>query len=118
MKPRWGPGKPLETSGSDPVGGRMRLREKASGQTGQWELTGLWKTLEQNSETERERLRGRERERERESKRQRESERESEQERERARESASERQSEKWSGLSITKRDGIRDSSVERSSLL
>ena len=55
MKPRWGPGKPLETSGSDPVGGRMRLREKASGQTGQWELTGLWKTLEQNSETERER---------------------------------------------------------------
>lgn len=54
MKPRWGPGKPLETSGSDPVGGRMRLREKASGQTGQWELTGLWKTLEQNSERERE----------------------------------------------------------------
>ena len=33
----------------------MRLREKASGQTGQWELTGLWKTLEQNSERERER---------------------------------------------------------------
>lgn len=32
----------------------MRLREKASGQTGQWELTGLWKTLEQNSERERE----------------------------------------------------------------
>lgn len=55
LKPRWGPGKPLETSGSDPVGGRMRLREKASGQTGQWELTGLWKTLEQNSERERER---------------------------------------------------------------
>lgn len=55
MKPRWGPGKPLETSGSDPVGGRMRLREKASGQTGQWELTGLWKKLEQNSERERER---------------------------------------------------------------
>ena len=80
MKPRWGPGKPLETSGSDPVGGRMRLREKASGQTGQWELTGLWKTLEQNSETERERLRGRERERERESKRQRERERDRERE--------------------------------------
>lgn len=54
MKPRWGPGKPLETSGSDPVGGRMRLREKASGQTGQWEITGLWKTLEPNSERERE----------------------------------------------------------------
>ena len=50
----------------------MRLREKASGQTGQWELTGLWKTLEQNSETERERLR----ERERESERQRDRERE------------------------------------------
>ena len=74
MKPRWGPGKPLETSGSDPVGGRMRLREKASGQTGQWELTGLWKTLEQNSERERERLREREREREREKKRERERE--------------------------------------------
>ena len=87
MKPRWGPGKPLETSGSDPVGGRMRLREKASGQTGQWELTGLWKTLEQNSETERERLRERERERERErdreSKRERARQREREQERER-----------------------------------
>lgn len=67
MKPRWGPGKPLETSGSDPVGGRMRLREKASGQTGQWELTGLWKTLEPNSEREREI----ERERKRESKRER-----------------------------------------------
>ena len=66
MKPRWGPGKPLETSGSDPVGGRMRLREKASGQTGQWELTGLWKTLEQNSDREREREKKRERERERE----------------------------------------------------
>lgn len=65
MKPRWGQGKPLETSGSDPVGGRMRLREKASGQTGQWELTGLWKTLEQNSEREREREIERERERER-----------------------------------------------------
>ena len=76
MKPRWGPGKPLETSGSDPVGGRMRLREKASGQTGQWELTGLWKTLEQNSEREREIERERERETERESKRERERERE------------------------------------------
>ena len=65
MKPRWGPGKPLETSGSDPVGGRMRLREKASGQTGQWELTGLWKTLEPNSEREREIERERERQRER-----------------------------------------------------
>ena len=71
MKPRWGPGKPLETSGSDPVGGRMRLREKASGQTGQWELTGLWKTLEPNSEREREIERETERERERESKRER-----------------------------------------------
>ena len=60
LKSRWGPGKPLETSGTDPVGGRMRLREKASGQTGQWELTGLWKTLEQNSERERERDRERE----------------------------------------------------------
>ena len=76
MKPRWGPGKPLETSGSDPVGGRMRLREKASGQTGQWELTGLWKTLEQNSETERERLRERESKRERERERERDRERE------------------------------------------
>ena len=65
MKPRWGPGKPLETSGSDPVGGRMRLREKASGQTGQWELTGLWKTLEPNSEREREIERERERAKER-----------------------------------------------------
>ena len=44
----------------------MRLREKASGQTGQWELTGLWKTLEQNSEREREIEIERERERERE----------------------------------------------------
>ena len=68
LEAKVGPGKPLETSGSDPVGGRMRLREKASGQTGQWELTGLWKTLEQNSERERER----EIEREREQKRQRE----------------------------------------------
>ena len=65
MKPRWGPGKPLETSGSDPVGGRMRLREKACGHTGQWELTGLWKTLEKHSN--KERLREREREQERES---------------------------------------------------
>ena len=89
MKPRWGPGKPLETSGSDPVGGRMRLREKASGQTGQWELTGLWKTLEQNSETERERLRERERERER--AKERERERESKRERERERERQGER---------------------------
>ena len=72
MKPRWGPGKPLETSGSDPVGGRMRLREKASGQTGQWELTGLWKTLEQNSNKERLREREREQERERASERERE----------------------------------------------
>ena len=44
----------------------MRLREKASGQTGQWELTGLWKTLEPNSEREREIERERKREREQE----------------------------------------------------
>lgn len=66
LEAKVGPGKPLETSGSDPVGGRMRLREKASGQTGQWELTGLWKTLEQNSEREREREIEREREQKRE----------------------------------------------------
>jgi hypothetical protein len=44
----------------------MRLREKASGQTGQWEITGLWKTLEPNSEREREIERERKREREQE----------------------------------------------------